>query len=244
MKTKGFTLVELSIVLVIIGLLISGILVARSMIETAKIQSFIKQIQQFDAAIVNFKTKYSSMPGDSPLMVPAGNGDGLVRDIDDGYLYFSGDISNFWVHLSQSGFDPKVSYTETVGASFNSGGPGVLNAPISVLGAHSVVIPYSTGQGEYNYYITNLTDLISYEFSPIKTGVKPISAAAVDIKIDDGVLNTGTVTGAESTGCGIACLTTQGICADIVNAAQYNIVETEEKCDLKINMLTQTGGNY
>ena len=50
MKKSGFTLVELSIVLVIIGLLIGGILVGQSLIESAKMNSFVRQVQQIDIA--------------------------------------------------------------------------------------------------------------------------------------------------------------------------------------------------
>jgi prepilin-type N-terminal cleavage/methylation domain-containing protein len=64
-KNKGFTLVELAIVLVIVGLLISGILVAQSMINTTRIQAFGRQIGQYDAAIANFQDKYKGLPGDS-----------------------------------------------------------------------------------------------------------------------------------------------------------------------------------
>lgn len=61
---KGFTLVELSIVLVIIGLLISGLLVGQSMVKSARIKAQIKQIQQYDIALNNFKTLYKQIPGD------------------------------------------------------------------------------------------------------------------------------------------------------------------------------------
>ena len=64
---KGFTLVELSIVLVIIGLLTGGILVAQSLIDTAKIQSQIKQVQQLDIAYYGFESRYRQIPGDSNL---------------------------------------------------------------------------------------------------------------------------------------------------------------------------------
>ena len=78
MLKKGFTLVELSIVLVIIGLLIGGLLVGQSMIRTAKMGAFIRQIGQFDIAVSNFRTKYGYLPGDSPYHTAAGDGDGFV----------------------------------------------------------------------------------------------------------------------------------------------------------------------
>ena len=77
---KGFTLVELAIVLVIIGLLIGGILAAQSMIQTARLQAQIRQINEFDIAVSNFVTKYNSIPGDSLLISPNGWGQGRIVD--------------------------------------------------------------------------------------------------------------------------------------------------------------------
>src|SRR5476649_103906 len=81
---RGFTLVELSIVLVIIGLLIGGILVAQSMTETARIVAVAAQIQQFDAGVESFKAKYNALPGDAQQF--GGNGDGLVTITSTGGL--------------------------------------------------------------------------------------------------------------------------------------------------------------
>jgi prepilin-type N-terminal cleavage/methylation domain-containing protein len=71
---QGFTLVELAIVLVIIGLLIGGILVAQSMIATVKIQRQIRDILQYEIAINNFKNNYRYYPGDALQFTPPGDG--------------------------------------------------------------------------------------------------------------------------------------------------------------------------
>ena len=73
---KGFTLVELSIVLVIIGLLIGGILVGQSLIESAKTTATLQQLSQFDIAVSNFSTKYKQLPGDSKFH--GGDGDQAI----------------------------------------------------------------------------------------------------------------------------------------------------------------------
>lgn len=67
---KGFTLIELSIVLVIIGLLVSGILVAQSLIDSANLQSQVRQFQQLDAAVASFKSRYKAIPGDAAIAYP------------------------------------------------------------------------------------------------------------------------------------------------------------------------------
>ncbi|MEQ1705663.1 MAG: prepilin-type N-terminal cleavage/methylation domain-containing protein [Rickettsiales bacterium] len=63
-KKQGFTLVELSIVLVIIGLLVGGVLVGRDLIEAGKIRAQITQIETIETEINTFKLKYNCLPGD------------------------------------------------------------------------------------------------------------------------------------------------------------------------------------
>lgn len=62
--SKGFTLIELSIVLVIIGLLIGSILVGRDLIRVAELQRLHGQAEGFVAAADTFRMKYNCMPGD------------------------------------------------------------------------------------------------------------------------------------------------------------------------------------
>lgn len=87
-KEKGFTLVELSIVLVIIGLIVSGVLVGQDLIQAAQIRSQIRQIQDLDTATNTFRSKYNGLPGDlnngfefglvAGSAAINGNGDGLI----------------------------------------------------------------------------------------------------------------------------------------------------------------------
>jgi prepilin-type N-terminal cleavage/methylation domain-containing protein len=102
MNKKGFTLIELSIVLVVIGLLISGILAARSMVNTAKVNRFIRELQQYGVASGNYYSNYKYFPGDSPIGTPAGDANELI----DGSgacsgLYQLAESYQAFAHMSQ-----------------------------------------------------------------------------------------------------------------------------------------------
>ena len=89
---SAFTLIELSIVMVIIGLLVGGVLVGNDLIYAASVRAQITQIEQLETAINTFKVKYNCLPGDcanatdffgttSPQgdAVNIGNGDGIIK---------------------------------------------------------------------------------------------------------------------------------------------------------------------
>ena len=63
-NSDGFTLVEISIVLVIIGLLVGGIFVGRDLINAAAIRGTISQLEKYQAALKVFRLKYNALPGD------------------------------------------------------------------------------------------------------------------------------------------------------------------------------------
>jgi prepilin-type N-terminal cleavage/methylation domain-containing protein len=61
---NGFSLVELSIVLVLVGLLVAAVTVGSNMIERATLNKVIKDIDKFKTASAMFKEKYFDLPGD------------------------------------------------------------------------------------------------------------------------------------------------------------------------------------
>src|SRR5690606_1501704 len=87
----GFSLVELSIVLVILGLLTGGILGGQSLIKAAELRSVATERQQWQIAINSFKGKYRALPGDMPnatafwgVAANGGGGAGCAQFISTG----------------------------------------------------------------------------------------------------------------------------------------------------------------
>jgi prepilin-type N-terminal cleavage/methylation domain-containing protein len=143
---KGFTLVELAIVLVIIGLLVGGVLQGQELIKQAQVRSAIGRVSEFDTALNTFRAKYRELPGDITkanafgLNRPRGstasatshntsdtgttnddgNGDGLLQATNTAgslaYANYGGEYANFWVHLSNASLI-KGNYTCGTGAS-------------------------------------------------------------------------------------------------------------------------------
>jgi prepilin-type N-terminal cleavage/methylation domain-containing protein len=65
-KNKGFTLVEMSIVLVIIGLIVAGITLGRNLMRNGQLKSVIKEINTIYTFVMQFKDLYEYYPGDFP----------------------------------------------------------------------------------------------------------------------------------------------------------------------------------
>ncbi len=63
-KQKGFTLVELSIVIVIVGLIVSGVVAGQSLVKQAQLRSIISEQEQLKSTINAFRLEYNGYPGD------------------------------------------------------------------------------------------------------------------------------------------------------------------------------------
>src|ERR1700744_5463652 len=60
----GFTLIELSVVLVILGLAIGGVFAGTSLMRSSQVNSIMVDEQKYVAAVNNFKQRYNALPGD------------------------------------------------------------------------------------------------------------------------------------------------------------------------------------
>jgi prepilin-type N-terminal cleavage/methylation domain-containing protein len=73
-RRGGFTLIEMSIVLVIIGLIVGGVLVGQDLIRAAHVCAEITQIEKFNTAVNTFYGKYQALPGDMNQSTAQRNG--------------------------------------------------------------------------------------------------------------------------------------------------------------------------
>jgi prepilin-type N-terminal cleavage/methylation domain-containing protein len=108
-QIRGFTLVEMAIVLTIVGLLIGGVLQGRELINTARIIRTVADLNGFQTATRAFQDKYGNLPGDLPSAVARlpgcasqptcfdGNGNGFIDNNARARLT---ETRQFWKHLA------------------------------------------------------------------------------------------------------------------------------------------------
>jgi prepilin-type N-terminal cleavage/methylation domain-containing protein len=110
---RGFTLVELSIVLVIIGLIIGGVLTGQQIIQNARITNAVQSIQAYQGQLQTYAQNYGALPGDDPsasarfpnAKTANGGGNGTIGT-GDSFATFSaaegegaGESRLVWAHL-------------------------------------------------------------------------------------------------------------------------------------------------
>ena len=128
-KQHGFTLIEIAIVLVIIGLLLGGVLKGQELITSARVRNLISQQEGVKAAYFGFLDRYRALPGDYAQATTNingatvnGNGNG---QIENPATPVSGSTATediaVWEHLSKSGFI-NGAYT-TAGTYTNASAP-------------------------------------------------------------------------------------------------------------------------
>lgn len=182
---SGFTLIEIAIVLVIIGLLLGGILKGQELITQARIRNVGNDFQSVTAAINLYQDRYRALPGDDPgaaarwtaagSTTTSGTGDGTIGTGTAATPAYNsstpGDESRlFWQHLRLAGL---------VGGATTTGAIGTANPPNAASGI--------TGVQNSAFGINGI--VICSNNLPAKI------AQAIDTQFDDGIATSGTVRG-------------------------------------------------
>ncbi len=172
-KNSGFTLVEISIVLVIIGLLIGGVLKGQEMINNAKINRIASDFESVAAAIFSYQDRYRTLPGDDNR-ANARWGTGVVNGNSNGTVTGAWNSTTntdesriFWQHLRNSNMVPGAGTgTDSYSQPKNSYG-GIIGVQINAYGMSGLVVCMSNITGP--------------------------NAEIIDNKLDDGIPSTGSV---------------------------------------------------
>lgn len=220
MKKIGFTLIELSIVLVIVALMVGGVLTGQTLVHQTRLRAIITEKDRYHTAITIFKDKFYYFPGDLPTAYNFwgtdcgtnsgsastgcnGNGDHMVN-YNDGL----GETVKSWEHLSRAGL---------IEGSFDGvaadGGPYMVltssNIPASKFpqawwslsngAATGYGVPAAAGSpplGGLYLTLLNVNTPLNYYLSAMTNA----DAWNIDSKTDDGRANTGRLRG-HSTAC-------------------------------------------
>lgn len=184
---SAFSLVELSVVIAIIGLIAGGVMVGANLLAGAHLRAGYKQVEGYRAAVYAFKIKYNKLPGDfnnalaffptcpNPPGGPCnGNGNGTIdwnnSDRRERYRAFN--------HMSLAGFIDEPIYTGPVGAGYVFDGR---DCPIASIG-HKACFElrdktiHLAGGSQLNDHVLSVED-----------------AFMIDSKYDDAIANTGKI---------------------------------------------------
>jgi prepilin-type N-terminal cleavage/methylation domain-containing protein len=189
-KQSGFTLVEIAIVLVIIGLLLGGVLKGQELINQAKIKNLGNDINGLSAAIYGYQDRFKKLPGDDNAAVARwstattdGNGNGVLEGCYNGDTTCSGAVTvtpntaeslRFWQHLRLSGFVGGNAAASLTTAAL----------PQNAVGGYLGVQSGAFGNASLNVCSANLPGKL---------------ASALDASLDDGIPNSGQVRAAAIT---------------------------------------------
>ncbi len=204
---KAFTLVELSIVIVIIGLIIAGVTAGKGLVRQAKLQGVMSDITKYTSAYNSFKLQYNAVPGDmknasSYWTTTNGDGNGYVTPVAEPYLA--------WQHLALAKLI-SGSYTGAASGENFVVGINAPRGPIRKSGYqfisqfnHSPI--YGRGKTENGI---RFGQPIAASPNSLNTGViSPGNAYLLDKKLDDGLASRGKIVANASN----FAIPTNGVC--------------------------------
>ncbi len=189
-KKNGFTLIELSIVLVIIGLIVGGIIGGKSLISAAAQQSLIRQAKAYKSTIRTFQDQYDAKPGDmidATDYWPAAtiNGDGNGGISWNATVFFRRERLLVWQHLALADI-------------LNDAAEGIISGNTVYPGRNTPLIDgFDNGYMEYYHLGQYQMEKEAFLTNAIMTSN---DAYSLDKKLDDKKAGTGKIKAFDPTG--------------------------------------------
>ena len=233
-RQRGFTLVELAIVLVIIGLLLGGILKGQELITSARVRNIADQNSGIQAAYFGFIDRYRQIPGDMTGPVACqqiGNdvagcpgagvgGDANGRLLDEDFA----EGSNAWAHMGAARFIQGGYVGGATGVGdYSSNGPK--RAPVNAFNGRVFLTRTDEYEGAGGGAATRL-GLVLGGFIPVKV------MRELDLKVDDGLPQTGIMRSAETAPAALGVVGARGVGCVLAGApAIWDINFNEQDCN-------------
>lgn len=232
-NSKGFSLAELSVTLIVIGLIVAGITSGGHLIQAAKLNNVIAEISSYGEAVEDFKLKYRAFPGDMAnaenfwgTYHVTDNPTGTINGNGNEQISTAGETFRAWHHLSIS---------ESIAGNYTGLDNGTpdwepgINTPASGLEPRQYLMGYT---GDIFDTAGNLIQLTQNASSNgYSASITPADAYLIDKKIDDGAASTGdifAIRGSDFTGSAGACVDDDFTAA----SASYILTDDSVSCRL------------
>lgn len=241
-KSKiGFTIIELSIALVIIGFIVAGIIVAEDLMRSSQLRAATSEAASYTQSIGTFRDKYQALPGDFAAAssvwsgVTNGDGNGLITvnisatRLDEQFLA--------WQHLSKaemikgnftgvagsSGVRDRVVGENIPASQLSNSGWGLISITLTDIAGGYTEIPYTAPDTAPNHVLWLGGRSVSGTVDSQKPTMTPIEAFHIDKKSDDGLPGSGKII-AQANGSTGTCSTSSTVYNSTVNKMLCTLV--------------------
>jgi hypothetical protein len=229
-------LIELSIVLIIIGLLVAGVTGGSSLIKSAQLRGVMSEARGWNVATNAFIAQYDELPGDYNVLIahatddaldgPAGDADGTIEYLSNGNVSES---LGAWYQLINSKTIDSVLSAPSVGniQAVASGSFGPISITSNMPASKLDGVGWMFGNSDAGTNVVVATgEIAAFNHATgtserfVATGViDGVNASSIDTKLDDGIANTGRVQGSSLLATPADCFTagvyasTESVCA-------------------------------
>lgn len=219
---NGFTLIELAIVIVIIGLLVAGVLQGKALIRTSELNSIVSEIKAIESGIYLYRDKYNALPGDDMQALTKfpnctslgscinGNGDGSINSVGGTETPFMHMISANTLRANQC----KITYA------------AVADRYASIVKGNCYVMGFSPNS---IYWGAPLNSILFLPFSNGASLFTPEDMQYMDMKIDDGSPSGGRAISI-GRGASPSCLDINTYSTSPAGSANYNLSSSINDC--------------